>query len=52
MPPTFSKDEWYAEVDETEGNILPDVPILTVTVLDEDETNKFHYKVSHLMKYF
>ncbi|CAG0914580.1 unnamed protein product, partial [Notodromas monacha] len=45
MPPKFSKDEWHTEVDETEGTILPDVPILTVTVLDEDETNKFHYKV-------
>ena len=24
---------------------MPDAPILTVTVHDEDETNKFHYKV-------
>nr|BAD91055.1 Af2-cadherin [Artemia franciscana] len=45
MPPQFSKSEWYTEVDETEGTLLPDTPILTVTVLDEDETNKFHYKV-------
>eukprot|EP00095_Tigriopus_kingsejongensis_P004384 maker-scaffold1072_size64607-snap-gene-0.18 protein:Tk04384 transcript:maker-scaffold1072_size64607-snap-gene-0.18-mRNA-1 annotation:"GK18219" len=45
MPPSFTKDEWVTEVDETEGNLLPDAPILTVTVHDEDESNKFHYKV-------
>jgi len=45
MPPTFTKDEWVTEVDETDGNLLPDAPILTVTVHDEDESNKFHYKV-------
>ena len=45
MPPTFTKDEWVTEVDETDGNRLPDTPILTVTVHDEDESNKFHYKV-------
>ncbi|XP_076032082.1 neural cadherin isoform X3 [Oratosquilla oratoria] len=45
MPPKFTKDEWVTEVDETEGTILPDQAILTVTVHDEDETNKFHYKV-------
>lgn len=47
MPPQFTKDEWYTEVDETEGNDLPESPILTVTVHDEDETNKFQYKVSN-----
>lgn len=46
MPPQFTKDEWLTEVDETEGNDLPESPILTVTVHDEDETNKFQYKVS------
>ena len=46
MPPQFTKSEWYTEVDETEGLVLPEAPILTVTVLDEDETNKFHYKVN------
>lgn len=46
MPPQFTKSEWYTEVDETDGIALPDAPILTVTVHDEDETNKFHYKVS------
>lgn len=46
MPPQFTKDEWYTEVDETEGTDLPEAPILTVTVHDEDETNKFQYKVS------
>ncbi|RZF42239.1 hypothetical protein LSTR_LSTR004388, partial [Laodelphax striatellus] len=45
MPPMFTKDEWFTEVDETDGNNLPETPILTVTVHDEDETNKFQYKV-------
>ena len=31
MPPSFTKEEWITEVDETEGNLLPDAPILTVT---------------------
>lgn len=48
MPPQFTKSEWYTEVDETDGIALPDAPILTVTVHDEDETNKFHYKVHRL----
>ena len=46
MPPSFTKDEWVTEVDETDGNLLPDAPILTVTVHDEDESNKFLYKAS------
>lgn len=45
MPPQFTKDEWFTEVDETDGANLPEMPILTVTVHDEDETNKFQYKV-------
>lgn len=45
MPPHFTKDEWFAEIDETVDNQLPDTPILTVTVHDEDETNDFQYKV-------
>lgn len=45
MPPMFTKDEWFTEVDETDGVNLPETPILTVTVHDEDETNKFQYKV-------
>lgn len=45
MPPQFTKDEWLTEVDETDGVNLPETPILTVTVHDEDETNKFQYKV-------
>lgn len=48
MPPQFTKEEWFTEVDETEGPDLPEMPILTVTVHDEDETNKFQYKVLHL----
>ena len=51
MPPSFTKDEWVTEVDETDGNLLPDAPILTVTVHDEDESNKFLYKVSSCGKY-
>ena len=46
MPPQFTKEEWFTEVDETDGPDLPDMPILTVTVHDEDETNKFQYKVN------
>lgn len=45
MPPAFTKDEWVSEVDETDGTNLPETPILTVTVNDADETNKFQYKV-------
>ncbi|XP_050321161.1 putative neural-cadherin 2 isoform X1 [Bactrocera neohumeralis] len=45
MPPQFTKDEWFTEVDETNGTAIPDAPILTVTVQDEDETNSFQYKV-------
>nr|CAD7425766.1 unnamed protein product [Timema monikensis] len=45
MPPKFTKEEWLTEVDETDGITLPETPILTVTVHDEDETNKFQYKV-------
>ena len=48
MPPSFTKDEWITEVDETDGSLLPDAPILTVTVHDEDESNKFHYKVTSI----
>lgn len=46
MPPQFTKDEWLTEVDETDGTNLPEMPILTVTVHDDDETNKFQYKVT------
>lgn len=46
MPPQFTKDEWMTEVDETDGFNFPETPILTVTVHDEDETNKFQYKVT------
>ncbi len=50
MPPSFTKGEWVTEVDETDGNLLPDAPILTVTVHDEDESNKFHYKATTTFK--
>lgn len=45
MPPQFTKDEWFTEVDETNGTVIPETPILTVTVQDEDETNTFQYKI-------
>nr|CAD7597146.1 unnamed protein product [Timema genevievae] len=45
MPPKFTKEEWFTEVDETDGITLPETPILTVTVHDEDEINKFQYKI-------
>lgn len=52
MPPQFTKDEWTTEVDETQGPNLPEMPILTVTVHDEDETNKFQYKVIFMASNF
>lgn len=45
MPPHFTKDEWFVEVEETDGATLPDAPILTVTVNDEDEINNFQYRI-------
>lgn len=47
MPPTFTKSEWSVEVDETEGDVLPEGPLLVVSVNDGDllETNRFSYKV-------
>ncbi|KFM57364.1 Neural-cadherin, partial [Stegodyphus mimosarum] len=47
MPPVFTKKEWYVQVDETEGDDIPELPILVVSVRDEDllETNRFSYKV-------
>ncbi|KAG8270110.1 beta-catenin binding [Homalodisca vitripennis] len=45
MSPRFVKDEWQTEVDETDGDKVPDSAILTVTVHDDDEENDFYYKV-------
>lgn len=45
MPPHFTKDEWFVEVEETDGPNLPEAPILTVTVSDDDEVNNFQYKI-------
>ncbi|GFR26878.1 neural-cadherin [Trichonephila clavata] len=47
MPPQFTKMEWQVEVDETEGDNIPETPILVVSVNDGDllETNRFSYKV-------
>uniref|UniRef100_A0A6E8W0J3 Cadherin domain-containing protein n=1 Tax=Anopheles coluzzii TaxID=1518534 RepID=A0A6E8W0J3_ANOCL len=41
MLPQFTKDEWFVEVEETDGSVLPEAPILTVTVNDDDEINNF-----------
>lgn len=48
MSPRFTKNEWVAEVDETDGDTLPTSPVLTVTVHDDDENNDFFYKVGLL----
>ncbi|KPL94053.1 neural-cadherin-like protein [Sarcoptes scabiei] len=47
MPPEFTKKEWSVEVDETDGEMLPETPILVVSVNDQDllETNRFSYRV-------
>ncbi|XP_076325233.1 neural cadherin isoform X1 [Tachypleus tridentatus] len=47
MPPEFTKKNWYVPVDETEGDNIPETPILVVSVNDKDllETNRFSYKV-------
>ncbi|XP_068232681.1 neural-cadherin-like isoform X1 [Palaemon carinicauda] len=44
-PPRFTKDEWLIETEETDGSNLPEEPLLTVTVQDEDNTNVFSYRV-------
>lgn len=47
MPPSFAKKEFSVEVDETDGDELPTLPILVVTVNDGDllETNRFTYRI-------
>ena len=44
-PPRFLWDEFLIEVDETDGNLLPEAPILTAVIGDEDIFNEFNYKV-------
>lgn len=44
MPPVFTKEEWLTEVNESSH--APQAAILTVTVIDRDETNDFYYKAS------
>lgn len=44
MPPVFTKEEWLTEVNESSHT--PEAAILTVTVIDRDETNDFYYKAS------
>ncbi|CAG2164912.1 unnamed protein product, partial [Oppiella nova] len=52
MPPKFSKQEWFAEIDEiyinyTNEELTQQMPILIVTVIDLDlfETNDFVFKI-------
>lgn len=47
MPPTFTKNEWFVDVAETDADNLPLLPILIVSANDGDlfETNKFAYRV-------
>ncbi|XP_049835040.1 neural-cadherin-like [Schistocerca gregaria] len=44
-PPEFSKDEWFVEVNESDGGSVLEKPILTVTVRDQDEFNTLQYEV-------
>ena len=45
--PRFTEEEWEAEVNESFGDLLPNKPVLNVTVLyDEDENNDIFYKVT------
>ncbi|XP_047002770.1 neural-cadherin-like [Schistocerca americana] len=44
-PPEFTNNEWFTELDETEGDNVTDEPILTVTVLDQDDGSKFQYEI-------
>lgn len=44
MPPVFTKEEWVTEV--SEGLPETQTAILTVAVIDQDETNDFYYKVT------
>ncbi|EAA14448.3 AGAP009722-PA [Anopheles gambiae str. PEST] len=41
MPPQFTKDEWFVEVEESDGSVLSEAPILTVAMNDDDEINNF-----------
>ncbi|XP_049964454.1 neural-cadherin-like [Schistocerca serialis cubense] len=45
MSPRFTKKEWFCEVEETDSRNIPEEPILTVSVHDEDETNDFVYEI-------
>uniref|UniRef100_A0A6G1SIF4 Neural-cadherin n=1 Tax=Aceria tosichella TaxID=561515 RepID=A0A6G1SIF4_9ACAR len=47
QPPTFTKQDWFVEVDETLESKIPETPILIVQVNDLDslESNRFTYRV-------
>jgi hypothetical protein len=53
MPPKFSKNQWFVEIDEmdnknnSEQSLIPQMPILIVTVTDSDlfESNEFFFKI-------
>lgn len=45
MPPSFTKEEWITEVSESRDVNDLDHALLTVTVVDQDESNDFYYTV-------
>lgn len=47
MPPSFTKQDWFVEIDETLDSKIPELPILILQVTDGDtlESNRFSYKV-------
>lgn len=47
MPPSFTKKDWFVEVEETVDGKIPETPILIVQVNDADslESNRFTYRV-------
>lgn len=45
MPPSFTKEEWITEVSESQDVNDLDHALLTVTVVDQDESNDFYYTV-------
>ncbi|KAK7066552.1 Cadherin [Halocaridina rubra] len=44
-PPVFTQNEWIIEIEETVGSSIPEKPILTVSVSDNDANNSFTYIV-------
>ncbi|KAK7083607.1 Cadherin [Halocaridina rubra] len=44
-PPRFTKNHWLVEVQEGDPSSIPSQSILNITVIDEDETNDFHFDI-------